>query len=87
MMPQVDSGSRKRTPAKGRAFVKGGVGCLGTFIALGLLVLTLGGTMQLDIGGAIMLFVIGGLIGLIVNAIYQRGKRDAARPEDNQAPE
>jgi hypothetical protein len=36
----------------------------------------LGGSAHIDLGGAIMLFVIGGVIGLIVLAIYNKGKRE-----------
>jgi hypothetical protein len=58
---------------KGRAFVKGGLGCLLGFLAIGLLFVLLGGYMRIDLGGAILLFVIGGVIGLIVLAIYRKG--------------
>ena len=34
-----------------------------------------GGTAHLDLGGVVILFVIGGLIGLVVNAIYKKGKK------------
>jgi hypothetical protein len=37
----------------------------------------LGGRAHIDHGGAIMLFVFGGLVGLIVLAIYNKGRRDA----------
>jgi len=62
---------------KGKSFVKGGVGCLVAFLAMALLALVLGGSAHLDVGGVILLFVIGGLIGLVVNWIYQKGRRDA----------
>lgn len=61
---------------KGEAFGKGGCGCLVAFLAIGLLVVLFGGNMHIDIGGAVFLFVIGGGIGLIVLAIYNKGKRD-----------
>lgn len=61
---------------KSQAFMKGGGGCLVAFIVIGLLFVLLGGSMHLDFGGAIMLFVIGGVVGLIVLAVYNRGKRD-----------
>jgi len=64
---------------KGKAFAKGGCGCLMAFVVIGLLCVLLGGRMHLDIGGAILLFVIGGVIGLIALAIYSKGKRDAER--------
>ncbi len=64
---------------KGGAFVKGGCGCLGAFLVLGLLGVMLGGRMHIDIGGALCLFVVGGLIGLAVLAIYNKGAREARR--------
>ena len=67
---------------KGSAFLKGGAGCFAIFIALALLALLFGGSAHLDIGGVVMLFVIGGVIGLAVNAIYQKGRRDASDDDD-----
>lgn len=71
---------------KGSAFVKGGLGCLGGFIILGLLAVMLGGRMRIDVGGAICLFVCGGLIGLVVLWIYNRGQ-DAAAPPPSWPPD
>lgn len=62
---------------KGTAFAKGGGGCLIAFFVIGFLVVLVGGSVHIDLGGAILLFVIGGIIGLIVLAIYNKGKRDA----------
>ena len=62
---------------KAGAFVKGGVGCFVVFVVLGVLALLLGGNVHLDIGGVVLLFIIGGILGLVVNWIYQKGKRDA----------
>ena len=59
---------------KTEAFLKGGGGCFAGFLLLGLLALMVGGRVHLDIGGAIMLFVMGGVLGLIVLAIYNAGK-------------
>lgn len=61
---------------KGKAIAKGGTGCLLGFVVLALISLLLGGTAHIDIGGAVLLFVIGGVIGLLVNWIYQKGKHD-----------
>ncbi len=61
---------------EGKAFLKGGVGCFAVFIVLGVLAVLLGGNMHLDLGGVVLLLVIGGIIGLIVNWIYQKGRRD-----------
>jgi hypothetical protein len=68
---------------KGGAFVKGGCGCLIAFIVIGLSCVLIGGNMHIDIFGAIMLFGIGGVIGLVVLAIYNRGKQDARHSNDN----
>jgi len=62
---------------KSTAFAKGGCGCLVAFAVLALLAVLIGGNAHIDIGGAILLFVIGGVIGLIVLAIYSKGRRDA----------
>ena len=64
---------------KGSAFVKGGVGCLAAFLVIGLLVAMAGGRVHIDLGGACMLFGIGGLLGLVVLWIYNKG-RDAPPP-------
>jgi hypothetical protein len=57
--------------------VKGGCGCLVLFLAVGLLAVLFGGSMRIDAGGAILLFVIGGVVGLIVLAIYNKGRNDS----------
>jgi len=62
---------------KGSAFVKGGFGCLLVFLAIGLIFVFLGGNMHINAGGAILLFVIGGVIGLVILAVYRSGQRDA----------
>ena len=67
---------------KGSAFVKGGCGCLLAFFAIGMLCVMIGGNMHIDLCGAIMLFIIGGVIGLIVLAVYNKGQRDASTDRD-----
>ena len=67
---------------KGGAFLKGGCGCLLAFAALALLAGIAGGHAHIDFGGAICLFVFGGLVGLAVLAIYNKGRRDAVQPPD-----
>jgi hypothetical protein len=57
----------------GGAFLKGGGGCLAAFFAIGFLCVLLGGTMHIDLGGLLCLFVFGGIIGLVVFGIYRRG--------------
>ena len=68
---------------KGSAFLKGGAGCLVAFIALALLALLFGGSAHLDFFGVLILFLIGGSIGLVVNWIYQKGKRDASGNDED----
>jgi len=65
--------------SRGKAFVTGGLGCLGVFVVAALLP---GARAYADFGGIILLIVIGGVIGLVVNAIYQRGRRDASKDLD-----
>jgi hypothetical protein len=64
---------------KGQAFVKGGCGCLIAFAAIAVVAVITGGRAYLDPFGAVFLFVVGGLIGLLVLAIYNKGRRDAER--------
>ena len=55
------------------AFLKGGCGCLFTFIVLAILALILGGTVHADPIGIILLFVCGGCLGLLIRWIYKKG--------------
>lgn len=59
------------------AFIKGGCGCLIAFAFLALLAVLAGGRAHIDLGGALCLFVIGGLIGLALLLIYNKGRSDA----------
>lgn len=63
----------------GSAFVKGGLGCLAGSIVLGLSCVLIGGSFHINAGGAVLVFLIGGVIGLIVFWIYSRGRRDATQ--------
>jgi hypothetical protein len=71
---------------KGQAFVKGGCGCLLAFAAVALLAVVVGGRAHIDLGGAVCLFVVGGVVGLVVLAIYNKGRRDAGQPPDLRGP-
>jgi hypothetical protein len=62
---------------KTSAFAKGGFGCLGGAIVIGILFVLLGGSFHIDLGGACCLFAVGGIIGLVVLAIYKSGKANA----------
>jgi hypothetical protein len=63
-------------PSAGAAFAKGGCGCLLAFLVLGVFVLMIGGSVHVDILGALFLFIVGGIIGLIFLAVYNKGRRD-----------
>ena len=67
----------KEELTKGAAFVKGGFGCLLLFAAFAVLALVFGGKAYADLGGVVMLFVIGGILGLVVRYIYNRGRGDS----------
>jgi hypothetical protein len=60
-------------------FVKGGFGCLGIFFAFGILMLLVGGHFYFDFGGLIMLFILGGILGLIARSVFNAGKRSASK--------
>lgn len=62
---------------EGNAFVKGGLGCFLVFVVVALLAVLFGGQAHLDLGGVVILFVIGGVLGLVGNWIYQKGRNDA----------
>jgi hypothetical protein len=62
-------------PGHPKAFVMGGAGCLVGFFVLGLFALAVGGTFYFDGGGLVMLFVIGGLLGIFANWFYRRGRK------------
>ena len=61
---------------EGKAFLKGGLGCLVIFAVMAVLAVLFGGRAHIDLGGFVILLVIGGVIGLIANWIYQKGRRD-----------
>ena len=68
----------------GQAFFKGGFGCIALFFVVGILCVAIGGHMYVDLGGLLILLVIGGVIGLIINAVYNKGRREALRDEHLQ---
>lgn len=69
-----------------QAFAKGGCGCLLAFAALALVAVMAGGRAHIDCGGATLLFVVGGFLGLIVLAIYKKGAREGRTPQFTAAP-
>lgn len=60
-------------PTKTSAFLKGGCGCLVTFFAFAFFAVILGGNAHFDVGGLLLLFLIGGVLGLLVRWIYAKG--------------
>jgi hypothetical protein len=60
--------------SKRGAFVKGGCGCVVGFLVFGILTVPLGAQMHINIGGVILLFIIGEILGLIYVAIYNQGR-------------
>lgn len=65
-------------PTKTQAFFKGGFGCLLLFLAVGFLAVIFGGRLRIDIFGVLLLLIIGGIFGLIIRAVYNRGRRDGS---------
>ena len=66
-------------PSGGSAFMKGGCGCIVLFLVLATFTVIVGGSAHLDLGGVILLFVVGGVAGLIFRAIYVKGRKDERR--------
>lgn len=73
-LPEAGSG----VVSAGGAFAKGALGCVGVFVLLGIGVLLAGGSVRLDLGGLILLLLIGGVLGLIVRLIYNAGRQHPA---------
>lgn len=65
-----------------KTFVKGGCGCIVAFFVGGFFIILLagGGRVHADIGGLILLFVVGGLIALAVSAFRGKRKPDPGAP-------
>ena len=61
---------------EGKAALKGSAGCLVAFLALAFIAVLVGGRASIDAGGFVLLLLMGAVIGLIVNWIYQKGKKD-----------
>jgi len=71
-------------PKEGKAFLTGGCGCLVLFTLFAGLVVMAGGSAHMDIGGIFLLMIIGGVIGLIINWVYQMGKKDASHDDESK---
>lgn len=66
-------------PSKTSAFLKGGCGCLGLFVVAALVTVLFGGHAWADPGGIIVLFLIGGCLGLMARWFYKKGVDQASR--------
>ena len=62
---------------KASAFGMGGCGCLVLFVLAAFIAVLAGGHAHADLGGLLVLFIIGGVLGLIVLSIYNKGRKDA----------
>ena len=69
-----------------QAFFKGGVGCLVVFFLLALVASLLGGSATLDCGGSVLLFGLGGVLGVAVYLVYDKGRRDEQTRDDGSGP-
>ena len=63
----------KQVPTKTSAFFKGGCGCLLAFVAFAVIAVLFGGNAHADFLGIVVLFLIGGGLGLFVRWIYKKG--------------
>ena len=63
----------------GESFIKGGCGCVIAVVALGLLLVVVGGRFRIDLFGALCLFVVGGLVAAGAHYIYDSGRRQGQR--------
>jgi hypothetical protein len=91
--PQEATGPSPTAPStnSSSAFLKGGCGCLVVFAALAFIAVLLGGHAHANVGGVVLLFVIGGILGLVVLSIYNKGRKAAIadapppKPSDKDA--
>ncbi|MFP4356903.1 MAG: hypothetical protein ACLFSZ_00510 [Puniceicoccaceae bacterium] len=63
------------------AFLQGGIWSLLIFGALAWINLSFGGEVRISGGAALLLslFVVGGIVGLVMPSIYQKGRKDASK--------
>lgn len=57
---------------RSQAFVKGGCGCLLAFAAMAAVAVVFGGRARINCGGMAMLFIIGGIMGLLGYAVFRK---------------
>ena len=58
------------------AFMLGGLSAVAVFGALAVISIAVGGRAHVDLGGILFLFGTGGFVGIVVRAIYLKGRRD-----------
>lgn len=71
---------------KRSAFVVGGFAALAVFVFLACTAMITGGNAHIDAGGAMILFLFGGFVGLGLRWIYLRGRRDAYDGDEDDKP-
>lgn len=65
------------------AFIKGGFLALLLFAVAATVTVLYGGDVRANAGAFIFLFVLGGVCGLIINAAYNKGRKDALQDGRN----
>ncbi len=65
------------------AFLRGGIWALVAFGALAGVTLAAGGEAHADVGGVLLYFGLGGIAGLVVRAIKNKGRRDECANDPN----
>jgi hypothetical protein len=74
--PETTAAPTQSTPSAAGAFLRGGLWGLAVFGVLAVISVLAGGQTHADLGGLVLLFAIGGIIGIVVRAIYNKGRRD-----------
>lgn len=69
---------------KGFAFILGGAICLIFFALIAMVAVLAGGHAHANPGGLLVLFLIGGVTGLIAATIYNKGRKDASKDSPNK---
>ncbi len=76
----------------GKAFIRGGIGCLSVFVAIVISVyLAAGGGFRVNVNGllglAMVFFLPGGIIGLVIYWIYDLGRQHGLREQPPPPPQ
>ena len=81
--PQTIAPPKQHALSAAGAFLRGGLWALAIFGVLAAISLVAGGQAYADIGGILLLFGIGGIIGIVLRAIYNKGRRDESTNDRN----